>query len=211
MEEPLPTRRTTWRPRFSLLSALLLMTVVCLAIVTAQLWREIGPLRAEVRRLRDEVGVLSIDDPTKVSAIRVRTNEDYTWKWRIWVPDGRSYAIKYSGESIPKNGTPKASGYITLSQTGETWIEYKIRPEVGTKRWADTLETPHGSVGGASQEWVKWKQQTGSGDGVGHTTKSFEPDKVIVLARQRISQTAKSSDKIEDPSAGFMIWLEPTP
>jgi hypothetical protein len=211
MAEVLPTRTTSWRPRFSLLSALLLMTVVGLAIVTAQLWWEIGPLRAEVHRLRDEVGVLSIDDPTKLCAIRVRTAEDYTWKWRIWIPEGRKYALMYSGESIPKTGIPKANGYTTLSQSGEMWIEYRIKPEVGTKRWAATLETSQGSVGGASQVWVNWKQRTSSDGGVYDTTKAFEPDKLTVLARWRVSQTAKSSDKIEDPSAGFMIWLEPTP
>ena len=40
-----------WRLRFSLFSALLLMTIAGMAIVIAQLWHEIGPLRKEVRRL----------------------------------------------------------------------------------------------------------------------------------------------------------------
>ena len=207
MGETLPPRGQSWRPRFSLLSTLLLMTIVGLAIVTARLWREIGPLRAEVRQLRDEVGVLSIDDPTKLCAIRVRTPEDYTWKYRIWIPEGRSYALKYSGESIPKTGIPKANGYTTFSQSGAMWIEYRIKREVGTKRWVASLDTSFGSVGGASQEWVNWKQRTASDDGVYDGTKAFEPDKVIVLARWRVSQAAQ----IDDPSAGFMIWLEPTP
>jgi hypothetical protein len=38
----------------------------------------------------------------------------------------------------------------------------------------------------------------------------FEPGTDILITRQRVSQKATSSDQIEDPSAGFMIWLEPT-
>jgi hypothetical protein len=82
-------------------------------------------------------------------------------------------------------------------------------PEAGATRWAGSLETPEGSVGGASQAWVKWKKTVSSGEGVGYMSKDFEPDKVIVLERHRVSQKTNSSMQIEDPSAGFMDWLEP--
>jgi hypothetical protein len=185
------------------------MTIVGLAIVTTRLYREVGPLRAEVRQLRDEVGVLSIDDPTKVYAIGVRTSPDYIWKWRVWIPEGHAYLMKYAGETIPKSGIPKPSGYITLGTPGETWVQFKIEPEAGATRWAGYLEAPGGSVGSVSQDWVRWKQHVGAGDGVGYMTKVFEPDKVVVLKRHRVSHTVTSSSQIEDPSAGFMIWLEP--
>lgn len=202
--------RRSWRPRLSLLSLLLLMTIVGMAIVIARLWHEVGPLRAEVRKLRDEVGALSIDDPKKVYAIQVRMTPDYVWKWRVWVPEGRSYLLKYAGENIPKAGIPKPNGFITVNKSGETWVQYNISPEAAATRWAGSLQTPGGSVGGASQDWVKWKRQVSSGESVVHTTKEFEPDKVIVLARHRVSENAASSNQIEDPSGGFMIWLEPS-
>jgi hypothetical protein len=37
---------------------------------------------------------------------------------------------------------------------------------------------------------------------------TFEPGQRIELIRHRVSQ-ASDSGKIEDPSAGFMVWLEP--
>jgi hypothetical protein len=111
-----------FRPRISLLTALLLITIAGMAIVLVQLWREVGPLRAKVRQLRNKVGVLSIDDPTKVCAILVRTSPDHVWKWRVWIPEGRSYLLKYAGGTIPKSGIPKADGYITMSQSAETWV-----------------------------------------------------------------------------------------
>ena len=67
----------------SLLTAVLLMTIVGMAIVIVQLWREVAPLRAEVRRFRDEMGQLTISDPSKFHAIEVRTSDKMIWKWRI--------------------------------------------------------------------------------------------------------------------------------
>jgi hypothetical protein len=210
MDEPDPIQRPPRRPRFSLLTSLLVMTIVGLAIGVWQLWREIAPLRADLRRLRDEVGALSIDDRTKPCAIRVRANDEFTWKWRLWIPEGRSYILKYASEQIPQNGFPKGHGTITLSEPGETWIEYRIAPDPRSGLWMDKLLTPGVSVGSSSQDWVKWSKRTGTGAGVSESTKVFEPGDKIVLARERVSQRATNSSKIEDPSAGFMIWLEPT-
>ena len=79
-----------FRPRFSILTALLLMTIVGMVFAVvhvrnraASLELELRTLAYENRQLRDEVGALSIDDPSKIYAIRVRTDDDRTWKWRV--------------------------------------------------------------------------------------------------------------------------------
>jgi hypothetical protein len=108
-----------WTPRFSILTALLLMTIVGLAIVATRLWREVDPLRAELGRLRDEVGALSIDDPAKPCAIEVRTTSDDTWKWRVWIPEGRAYELHVATENIPKKDIPADQGMIVLEDSGE--------------------------------------------------------------------------------------------
>jgi hypothetical protein len=95
-----------FRPRISLISALLLMTIVGMAMVIAQLWHEVGPLRKEVRALRNEVGRLSIDDPTKVHAIEVRTNEQLSWKWRVWVPENAKVSFHTKWGNVPRTGVP---------------------------------------------------------------------------------------------------------
>ena len=51
-----PEAKPKRRPRVSLLSLLLIMALVATSLTTAMLWREVGPLRAEINRLRDEVG-----------------------------------------------------------------------------------------------------------------------------------------------------------
>ncbi|MCI0492400.1 MAG: hypothetical protein L0Z07_05650, partial [Planctomycetes bacterium] len=60
-----PEQHWRFRPRFTLLTLLLLMTIVAMAIAMIQLWREVGPLRADNRRLRQEFGYLSIRDENK--------------------------------------------------------------------------------------------------------------------------------------------------
>jgi len=49
---------------------MLVTAIVALSITVATLYGEIGPLREAVARLRNEVGELNIDDPTKLHAIR---------------------------------------------------------------------------------------------------------------------------------------------
>jgi len=98
------------RPRFSLLTLLLLTTIV--AMVTA-LWQQhprYAPLRDEVRKLRNEVGSLTVDDPTKPHAIEVETGEPNHWRWRVYIPEQGNYRVHCYGDHIPKNGIPKSTG-----------------------------------------------------------------------------------------------------
>ena len=85
------------RPRISLLAALLLMTVVGMAIVIVQLWLEVGPLRAENKRLNEERGTLVIGDPSQLHAIRIpaRFAGEGRQSYRVYVPPGRTYFGQY--------------------------------------------------------------------------------------------------------------------
>ena len=197
------------RPQFSLLSALLLLTIAGMAIVIVQLWREVGPLREEVRRLRDEVGAISVEDATKVYAIRVDTDDDLAWKWRIWLPENRVYVLRSHGEDVPKTGFPPAGGSIWLREPGEHVVVYRIRRDERNSQWYGQLETRTGSVGSDNHPWVEWTSRTSTTDGVGKSTQAFAPNQRVEIIRHRVSQN-RDSTKIEDPAAGFMIWLEPT-
>jgi hypothetical protein len=195
--------------RFSLSTTLLLMALVACGITIWQLWREVGPLRQEVRRLRDEVGELAVDDPTKIHAIQVRQPDELTWRWRLWIPEGRSYVLRSVGENIPMAGSPKEGGTMWLRDSGEMWVEYQITKDPRSGEWRGKLSREGGSVGADTHEWVNWGNRSGSSEGVGTKTMVFEPDETVVLTRQRFGQSVKSSDDIPDPAPGFMIWLEP--
>lgn len=74
------------RPRISILTALLLMTILGMSIVIARLWREVGPQRAELLTRRNEMGQLFITDPQKAHAIGVDSKDSETWRWRVYLP-----------------------------------------------------------------------------------------------------------------------------
>src|SRR5690349_20577615 len=133
MENDITTEResTSRRIRFriSLLTALLLTTIVGIAVVIAQLWREIGPLRMEVRNLRTQTGQLTFDDPLKIHALAIReVDADYkSWKWRLYLQKDRKYYLHVACGQIDEKTFPKwgegGGGSTTRLESGEQIIE----------------------------------------------------------------------------------------
>ena len=67
--------------------------VVALGIGLYRVGQEVVPLRESIIRLRQEMGYFQVDDETRVHAQRVATKLPSAWKWRLFLPDGRSYRI----------------------------------------------------------------------------------------------------------------------
>jgi hypothetical protein len=205
------------RPRISLLSALLLMTIVGMTIVLAQLWREVGPLRAELRTLRNETGRLSIDDAGKVHAIEVRTNEALKWKWRIWVPEGLKLHALANWGTVPHDGVPKAQCGVEL-EPGEQWVTLRVVRDSTEGSWIAQVETSNSGSGVKIDERDQWWQgppRAMAAPGVGYkTAKADSLREPFVLARHHIGSPSvtNSSDLVKPgpPTTGFMVWLEPT-
>ena len=132
---------------------------LAMAITVVQLWMEAGQLKAEVERLRKAVGALPIKDPSKPYAVQVRTRDDeFTWKWLVYLPQGSAYALKYVSKNVPRDGIPTAASArsIPIFEAGETLIEYRIAASPQSGVWSDTLNVPDRGVGSETQDWVKW-------------------------------------------------------
>jgi hypothetical protein len=224
-----------FRPRISLLTALLLMTVVCMAIVIVQLWREVAPLRAEVRRLRSETGFLSIDDPKKAYAITVPTFEEDTWKWRIYLPPGQRYTLQMkSGHFPPSYGRRTREWLQTLTHhgsgtsladnnlTGEFTLESKLIQQDG--RWllkSRYTKDDHGTTvrgGGTTSiypdEWLSETRLRPSRSDVTEIGQiSFRPGDPILLVHRMKAAITESKDgwsatSPDGPADGFVLWIE---
>ena len=199
------------RPRFSLLTLLLLTAITALALTVGILWQDVGPLSQEVRRLRNEVGELHIEDPTKLHAIRVETDNELEWKWRIWIPEGARYRLHSNGELISAAGYPREGGTITHEEPGEHVVRYLIRRDPRDEKWYGSFHFNRMSAGKDEQPWIAWPRKLKYTSGVGHSTRAFDKQKIVELIRLRVSKDAKDSSQIEDPAAGFIIWIEPAP
>jgi hypothetical protein len=195
-----------WRPRLSVLNALLLLTITGMALVVIQLWREVGPLRNELRRVRDRNGALSIEDQTKFHAIKLESHAPFTWNWRIWIPDGQTYELRYISEDIPPTGFPAVRGTI-LHGPDEQWVGHRIRKDSHSGKRVSQLVTQQGTVTGSEQNWIG-KSRDGEVDGVQKETEMFETGETIELIRSRYSKVDDNSD-FGKPGDGFMIWLVP--
>lgn len=207
MEQTTPkTYRLT---RFSLLNLVLMTTIVSLGVTVYMLYQEVAPLRAEVKRLRDEVGELHIEDKTKLHAIRVETENELEWKWRIWLPEGTSYKLRGFGDDIPLESFPEMGGTIYLREPGEHVVRWLIKHDPKNDRWEGRLHHDGSSVGSDTQPWVEWGHWSASGSGVGTSTKVYDPDEQVELVRRRYTNEKSPPADPKDPLPGFMIWLEP--
>lgn len=201
------------RLRFSLTTLVLLTTITALAITVFLQWREVGPLRDEVRRLRDEVGEISLGDRDKIHAIRVHTPEPLVWKWRVWLPAGRRYRLRSEGGegAISKAGFPEEGGTMYVEPPAdegeEMWVEYRIKQDRDGD-WRGYMRTRSGSVGADNHPWAAEGGRVSTTAGVGASTRVGEADEVLVLARFRTADVDSSTD-IPDPADGFMVWIEP--
>lgn len=229
------------RPRVSLLTALLLTTIVAMGIVIAMLWQEVKPLRIDNRRLRSEVGELSIDDPNRPYAIQVQTHEDDTWKWRIYLPPGGSYSINsYSGTLPPRAGHTGNSWFDKVRNSGsgmcsenssfegEVLLEGRLVKEADewyfvtryTRRQGTDVVTSGGgkdSIYQPSGDWLSDRRSQLSSSDVGFEQKSYEPGSSILLVHVTRPETTElpngghSSRMPQGPAEGIAVWIEQPP
>jgi hypothetical protein len=230
---PGSTAPTALRPRFSLLTMLLIVTITGLALVVVLLWGEVGPLREEVRRYRAEAGFLTIDDPSRLSGIQVRTKED-GWKWRVYFPPGVNYKVyAYSGmipagvDAVQRNDlTSMNPGPGALSYTfggpfeGETIIEARLVENVG--KW--TMEVSFDGMGWSNlrldesfAEFLSnprgaafWSSNLNANSQTTFPTR----ERVFLLKRRKpkITQAPGGgtlSGEAAGPAPGVALWIQP--
>ena len=120
------TSKPTRQFRISLRTLLLLVPLVAMGLVIWQSKTELGSLRTEVRKLRDETGQLTIEDPEKIHAIQIATDYPLAWKWRIYVPDGRTVRVANRNHHIPKDSIPETKNGLSLAGPNEFVVTVKI-------------------------------------------------------------------------------------
>jgi hypothetical protein len=219
-----PTPR---RPRFSLRELLMLMALVAMAITIVLMYREVGPLRAEVKKLRDESGKLWVDDATKVNVVQVDTRDERLWKWRVWLPKGYKVSLHSAFGEIPEDGFPqggfggghKSSFEWTVEESEEYVCTMKaVRDKNG--EWKGYTEVSGSGIsrggGGGSLPWLD-DVKTGfvtmnfGTTTCGYSSMAHNLDKPLILIRHRVYQgpyNAKKPPTTEELMEGFMLWFE---
>jgi hypothetical protein len=208
------------------------MTIVGLTIVVAQLWREVNPLRAEVFRLRQELGYLSIHDENKIYAIQVSGTDPDVRRYRVYIPTNGTFKVYSRIHTIPARPTgisqqawfaellKSRSGSTSSVEAGEFTIDVRVRQDPQTK---DQWTLDHTIVGkgtgsvGSGMPWLSDRRLWSiSGDVSVGKQQEFNPSDGFVLFQLRQGtikefkggySTTGADETKETP--GVMLWIAP--
>ena len=207
--------------RFSLLSALLMVTIVGLSIVLVQLWREVEPLRAEVRRMRTELGMLNVDDPAVAQAIQIGTGDSDRWKWRVYLPPGRKYELRCCSGRIPPatQGTNRAwldavknstSGSSGTCRDGEFVLAFGVIKEDDV--WYVTSSEGNGKNFGKTSVDGDWLSQpmrsTTSMTSMENATKFAPGEPILLFSTIAYTRTPTGWIPPQGTTDGIVVWIE---
>jgi hypothetical protein len=101
------------RPRLRFSLRWLLIAMAFLAVVVSHLNTSlklrqadatIARQQAQLKQLRNELGVFEITDAAKAHVLFVRQTEDKAWRWRVYLPPSGDYMMKWAIDEIPSEG-----------------------------------------------------------------------------------------------------------
>ena len=208
-----------WRLQFSL-ATLIWMTITAGALLLFGMsYRETLALREEVRKLREEQGVITFPNPEcgYARALPTLSTEGYNFfRWRLSLPKGRKFCVRYAESEIPQTGVAQESRRAHGCDGGEiivgvSYILSEKDGEIGISVADDKGEASIGHGG-----W-KWKSPSGGAieDCAGKTAiEAFNPNNPFVLLRRRSgTERNKAGHWIAGPSpaVGLMVWVQPEP
>lgn len=218
--------------RFSLRAFLLTLLVLSLFGSNAYVSWKWDEARQEIDFVREELGYLTIADPTQFYIREVPTLEPLSWRWRIYAPPGeRSFHLGIG--RVPAVGLQADTGAARGpssprdSLVGEYTMTARIeRDQLG--KWRLAVSWPEGglwtSILGPDASWLSAGDRyqdvhasrkcdievAGSkpvnGSATKRQTESFSPDEPVVLLRLRAPQDLKRD--AGEPCDGVLIWFE---
>jgi type II secretory pathway pseudopilin PulG len=229
-ESPSPTRR--WF-RFSLISLLTVVAIVGLGAayvsISLQLARTDRLLQdaqlksqaqqREIDKLRSELGLITVTEPTKIHILALATLDEHHWKWRVYLPAtaSSSHALKLAIGKIPATGfDAKTVGECHLGATGELTVEAFLRRDQAGKN-VFTVQVPGMAVklnrnltDQQAEELSRGTNLEVAGTG---TTEIIDNAGPIRLLRERVPQPDpnRPGQVIYDggePSFGILLWLQ---
>lgn len=218
--------------RFSLRAFLLALFVFSLIgsnLYVSWKWRE---SRSENDRLREAMGWLAIDDPTRIYVRQVESWEPFSWAWRIYLPPG-DRTLYAGGGAIAETGlkTDSAAGtslqpnneQSTASPPDPLDYEFTLTARIERDQRGNlqlAVSAPHQGLAFAlrpkDSAWITDGKHFGLSStrklqieaaGSRGQTESFAADDAIVLLRLR-APDAKQAESGE-PCDGIMIWFAP--
>ncbi len=218
-------------PRFSLLTMFLVAIFLSLVFSNLYISWQLGKTHVdnraqkaliqaqekELRRYRNQLGVLTTQDPTKVHIIALDTYQDKVWKYRIFVPTGKEFAVKSVVGNVPLDHLPPEKKFNVIGP-GKWTLSFSLTQRTDGK-WVERIDrvleaTRHEFFSKIHDSDVDWQQITVTGERQILTPldgqRTYLGDTPIELVR--ISKPPSRRQLKKDPQApnlGLIFWLEP--
>ena len=226
-EQTMQTEPAAVKPRrrwlqFSLRSMLIL---VVLAAIGFSLWtskqrlEDNRRLQAEIKRLKSELGELTIEEGQEgeVHVIGIPAIESFTWKWRVYIPEGRKPRLTASqGKFLMTSKTADVgSSSTSWLEAGEQIITVGLRRDHKDQWTWIVKRNSGGSTFGVSKELAKLIEDGNYGSttsSVSNSLKVVEPGTQLELLRHQMeSNKGSSTNKPNAPRDGILIWIDDGP
>jgi len=223
-------------PRFSLrglLAATAFLAVVVSHVNTSlnlrRTERTIAQQHAELKRMRNELGVFDVEERNKAHVLFVRQMDEKAWRWRVYLPSQRRYMMKWAIDDVPDKGLAsqwEGQQFQVLGRDDLTFTFDVFLRKGADGKWRWFLRrTGPGSSGeltcdAAADHPLIAPSQPISGriecGGAGQVTLS-DPNEPLVLFRYQFIPQAEyeaAQAQGQQPAGtfpGIIVWIEPAP
>jgi len=192
-------------------SVLLASALLVVSISHVNTSRELERTTDSLKIAQSELGVLTVDDPSLVHAISLPSPNRSQWRWRIQLPKGKTFRLRYLVGKIPPTGLPEdtsaagSSISILTDSKGQRSVpfildgalsktefgDWKLRFATDERSIQPKIENPPDWLNENPRPSLTWVA------GRGRTESGREP---VVLLRYRKSEA--------NPSDGVLVWIE---
>ena len=221
--------------KFSVLNLLMILTAIAFAIglyssnrARAKLEAERETLLAENKALRTELGCLTINDPEKLHAINVRTEEARKWSYRVLLPEGRNYYFACQINALPLASAPPPvakppspttirtlrTNSVAIGRShGEYIVTLSIDLESGDWKYRMSVrkagEAGDGVTGGSSindvdGKWPEVRESVATGGVYNQREISLENSPLVLLDHRAMNDGVTVSN---NSNQGCMLWV----
>jgi hypothetical protein len=206
--------------RFHFSLRTLFLVAILLALAVSHFLTSLRLRRADLQleQLHNEIGYLTISNRSRVHVIEIPTVEDYTFRWRVYLPPGRKFWANVAiSDKIPREGFPTEqmgtfSHNLSFGDHPNEFILTVAARQDGSGRWKvvcyndDTTRMARSGIGlrdsqGQSLLANDWRRVE-AGKGATESIPAGEP--LALLRWGRPDNPAK--DLV--PTDGVMVWIE---
>jgi hypothetical protein len=211
------------RIRFSLMSLMLFAALVCVSISHFRTSWSLDKTQVALRTANNELGYLTIDDPKQICAIALPTFGPMQWRWRLHLPPGKRYQLRWAINNVPESDLPAAPGVNKLAlldaaakpiATKEPFVFILAIHKNDAGQWLLNAVLPERGEAMTIKvvpEWldgdrIGWTERTAGRD----QTEACDGSGPLALLRYRKGKQVPPNGWTVDmqPTDGIAVWIE---